>query len=287
MQITTDTLVCPNPWCGLGFGHLGWEEALQRGRYDHSLFWHYFLLRCPHPGQLRFVSNAEATINALACSNRYGKTTLLAGGHFHANIYKTGAEPRYLDENGAVDLAAYVREKYRTAHSAGEYDQVAEVHDDALRLIGDSPRLAAFIKNAPLSKPPHIDFINGSRWIFRTLGDNASGIDGKNFYLLSIDEAGWIKNLEEMMGNVLRVRVADVRGRIWIVGTFKPGVSIDFYKIAVRASAATGAALGFDHRAGDDDSEDTSLDAAVRKYAREFGFDLDGELARLREREAA
>lgn len=288
MQITMDTHVCPNPWCGEVFGQLDVMEALQLGRLDHRVFWHYFLLRCPHEGQLRFCQESEATINALACSNRYGKTTLLAGVHYHANIYKSGAEPRYLDDDGVVDLSAFTRERYRTVHTAGEFDQVTEVWNDALQLKNDSPRLAAFIKDAPLSKPPHIDFINGAKWLFRTLGDNASGIDGKNFYVLSIDEAGWIKNLEEMMGNVLRVRVADVRGRIIIVGTFKPGVSKDFYKIARRAAAYTGARIGLDYRAeeGGDDTATETLDAALRRYAKEIGLDLDAEIAKLKERGA-
>lgn len=280
-----DTVVCPNPWCRLEFGNVEWEQALQRSRFDKSFFWHYFLLRCPHPGQREFISNSEATINALACSNRYGKTTLLAGEHYHACIFKSGAESRYIDDEGVVDERAFMKERYRTAHTAVEWDQAKEVWDDALSLKNDSPRLEAFIKNAPLTVPPHIDFVNGARWIFRTLGSNASNIDGKNFYLLSIDEAGWAKDLETMMGNVLRVRVADVRGRIVIVGTFKPGISKDFLKICVRASAYTGAALGFDHRADVDDDtgeQAASLDSSLRKYAREFGLDLDAEIARLK-----
>lgn len=283
-QITLDTIVCPS--CGFEFGHYTFEEALQRGRFDHRLFWHYFLLRCIHDGQYEFVSNAEATINALACSNRYGKTTLLGGWHYHANIYKAGAEPRYLREDGTVDLDAFVRERYRTVHTAGEWDQAAEVWEDAQRLHNDSPRLQVFVKGLRRSNPPHLDFHNGARWMFRTLGDNGSGIDGKNFYRLSIDEAGWIKNLEEMMNNVLRVRVADVRGSIAIVGTFKPGISKDFFKICVRAAAYTGASLGFDHRSDTDESSG-GLDAALIRYAKDFGLDLEAELKKQRELEAA
>lgn len=261
------------------------DLALERGRQDKEFFWHYFLNRKPHPGQLRFITEGEATINALACANRYGKTTLLAGEHFHANIYKTGAESRYLDDAGAFDLSAYVKTRYRTVHAAGEWEQTTEVWEDALKLISENPRLAAFISAAPLSKPPHISFINGSKWLLRTLGVNSSGVDGKSFYLLSIDEAGWIAGLEEMMNNVLRVRVADVRGRIIIVGTFKPGVSKDFYKVCVRASAYTGAALGFDHRAhaADADATDFTLDAAIRRYCLEVGFDLDLEIQKARQ----
>lgn len=261
------------------------EDAFQRGREDQEFFWQFFLNRRPHAGQLKFITEGEATINALACSNRYGKTTLLAGRHFHKCIYKVGGEPRYLSDDGAFDLDAFLKLRYNTVHTSGEWEQAAEVWDDAHRLMKESQPLQAFVKNAPKSLPPHIDFINGARWRFRTLGANGSGVDGKSFYYISIDEAGWITNLEEMMQNVLRVRVADVRGVIDIVGTFKPGISIDFYKIAVRASAYTGAGLALDHRTVDEDEAGDDIDAAVRRYARELGFDLDGELKKLQAEE--
>lgn len=260
-------------------------EAFERGRSDQEFFWHFFLSRIPHAGQLKFITEGEATINALACSNRYGKTTLLAGRHFHRCIYKVGGETRYLDDEGRLDLDRFLKLRYNTVHCSGEWEQAAEVWEDAHRLIKENQPLQAFVKNAPKSLPPHIDFINGAKWRFRTLGANGSGVDGKSFYYISIDEAGWIQNLETMMANVLRVRVADVRGIIDIVGTFKPGISIDFYKIAVRASAYTGAGLALDHRTTDEDEAGDDLDAAIRKYARELGFDLEGELEKLRQRE--
>lgn len=263
------------------------EEAFERGRLDQEFFWEVFLNRKPHPGQLDFITNAQATINALACSNRYGKTTLLAGVHYHACVYKVGGEPRFLDEDGNFLYDEYRKLRYNTVHTAGEWEQAYEVWDDALRLHKESPYLQAFVKATPRSLPPHIDFANGARWRFRTLGPNGSGVDGKSFYVLSIDEAGWITNLEEMMQNVLRVRVADVRGRIFIVGTFKPGISKDFYKVCVRASAYTGTGLTLDHRTNDDQAASGDLDAAIRQYAREFGLDLDGEIARLKKKEAA
>jgi hypothetical protein len=270
----------------------GPDEALARARIDQVFFWHYFLLRCPHPGQRKFILHADATINALACSNRYGKTTILAGRHFHKCIFKVGAEHLYLNptrdpENPyEFDLRKFQRTRYRTVHTAGEWDQTSEVWEDAQRLINESNRLAMMIVNTKKSMPPHIDFLGGARWMFRTLGVRGSGIDGKNFYLLSIDEGGWIQDLEEMMRNVLQIRVADVRGQIDVVGTFKPGMSKDFFKICVRASAATGVGIGFDHRSqneGDDyDESRQSLDEAIYAYAREVGFDLTEEIRRAK-----
>jgi hypothetical protein len=249
-------------------------EALARGREDHQFFSRAFLLRTLHDGQCEWVENANATVNVLATANRYGKTTVLSHRHYHKNVYKIGGEARYLDEDGAIDGSAFAKLRYNTIHAADLWETSALVWDDAHKLLNESPRLQAFVKNAPRSKPPHIDFIHGSRWKFRTLGHDASGVDGNSFYYISLDEAGWSEKLEEMMQNVLRVRVADVRGVIDLVGTFKPGISKDFYKFAVRASAYTGRSIAFDHR---DDTEDDAGDLAssIRRYLREFGIDLD------------
>ena len=253
-------------------------DAFARGRSDPPYFCDFFLGRKLHDGQVEFMENSQAKVNVLATANRYGKTTVQAGMHFHAGTYKTGAEFKYVMDDGSVNIDAFTSLKYETVHTAGEWEQAAFVWEDALKLIGESPRIAALVSEFPRSKPPHIKGMNGWKWMFRTLGYNASNIDGKSIYLLSIDEAGWIENLDEMMRNVLRVRTADVYGRIVIVGTFKPGISRDFYKIAVRASAYTGRAIGFAHQT--DDAEEgavavADLDSAIKKYLREFGINLD------------
>lgn len=251
-------------------------EAFARGRNDPAFFCEFFMGRSLHPGQLKFIENAKAKINCLATANRWGKTTELAGMHFHSGTYKEGAEFKYVNEDGGMNLDAFTRLKYDTVHTAGEWEQAAFVWEDALKIIGENQRMQALVSAMPRSKPPFIKGIAGWKWMFRTLGTNASNIDGKSIYLLSIDEAGWIDNLDEMMRNVLRVRTADVRGRIVIVGTFKPGISRDFYKICVRASAYTGQAIGFAHQT--DETEEggpQSLDSAIQSYLKEYGINLD------------
>lgn len=247
--------------------------ALARGRNDVQFFSRTFLSRTLTDGQAEYVQNATATVNVLATSNRWGKTTVLPTIHNRACIYKLGGESRYLDDDGNVLMDGFAKLRYNTIHTAGDWETAALVWDEQHKLMGENATLDAFIRNAPRSKPPHVDFINGSRWKFRTLGDNASGIDGNSFYVISIDEAGWLEKLEEMMDNVIRVRVADVRGQIHIVGTMKPGISRDFYKYGVRASAHTGAAIALDHRGAVQDEEGAErqgLDAAVKGYVREW-----------------
>lgn len=250
-------------------------EGLARGRADIDFFAFFFLGLRLHEGQAEWMRDAVATINVGATANRWGKTTLLPCGHYHSCIYKIGGEPKYADPLGGLDFDAFRKLRYHTVHTAGEWETAAIVHSEAMKLRKENPRLDAFIAKAPLSKPPHIEFTNGAVWKFRTLGHDASGIDGNSFYLISVDEAGWIESLEEKMNNVIRVRVADVQGRIWLVGTFKPGISKDFYKYAVRAGAYTNKGIRFDHGSGEDDEESaegSSLDETLIRYLAEVGI---------------
>ena len=212
----------------------------------------------------------RATVNALASSNRWGKTTLLSHVHYHSAMYKIGGESRYLNDDGTVDMEKFVKLRYRTLHTAGEWEQAALTWDECHKLANENPILNSMITGRPRSKPPHIELFNGARIKFRTLGFDAQGIDGDSYYVISIDEAGWIPDLQEKLDNVIRVRVADVRGRIYIVGTFKPGTSRDFFAICARAAAAMGAGLTFDHRQADDEGGALDLDATIRSYLREY-----------------
>jgi hypothetical protein len=250
-------------------------EAFALGRSDPGFFCWFFMGRSLHDGQLEFMVNSHAKINALATANRWGKTTVLTGAHCHAGTYKTGAEFRYTNEDGSVNLDAFTKLKYETVHTAGEWEQASYVWEDINKIIVESPRMAALIAANPRSKPPYVQGINKWKWMFRTLGVNASNIDGKSIYVLTIDEAGWVENLDEMMRNVLRVRVADVRGRIIIVGTFKPGISRDFYKICLRASSQTGRGIGFAHETEAEEGSELALEGAIAEYLKQFGIKLD------------
>lgn len=253
----------------------GLLNAFADGRNDPEFFCDFFMGRKLHSGQAEFMRDAQARVNYLATANRWGKTTVLTGFHVHAGTYKTGAEFRYVDDDGNVNQDAFAKLKYETAHTGGEWEHAKPVWDDIQTLVQQNRRMAALIKDAPRSLPPHVIGTFGWKWLFRTLGNNASSIDGKSLYVLSIDEAGWIDNLGEMMRNVLRVRTADVRGRIICVGTFKPGIARDFYKGCVRASAHTGRRIDFAH-GSDSEDEDApeTLDQAIAKYLKEFGIDL-------------
>ena len=143
----------------------------------------------------------------------------------------------------------------------------------------------------PRTKPATVEFLNGSRWLFRTLGDHGEGIDGNSFYLITIDEAGWEPRLARIVDNVARIRVADVGGRLDLVGTAKPGLSQEFFEVALRAQAYLGDTRSLDH-VPDQRQKSTAIgfgvhvDPVVYAYAREAGVDLEQVIGRWHQRRA-
>ena len=266
-------------------------NALVRGRHDHEFFGAVFLGRKPHPGQLEVLEQGMATVNILPTSNRWGKTTVLPHIYSHGCIYKVGAEDRYMawDEirlAWKIDQRAFNTLRYHTIHTGGDWETASLVWDEMHKLLKDAPNFRPFVIDAPRSLPPHMNFYNGARLKFRTLGHDARGIDGNSFYIIGVDEAGWIEDLENMLQNVIRVRVADVRGRIYLVGTMKPGISKDFFKESVRAAIRTGQSVVLDHRSEvDEDEEGTGggLAAGIRKLCLQAGVSHDELDAALRE----
>lgn len=256
---------------------MGLIEDLGRGRDDPAFFSHRFCGRKLHDGQADFIRNAVASVSVLCTGNRWGKTSVLTVMNCHACVYKIGGEPRYTREDGSIDLAQLAQLRYETAHLAPSTELSELVWRDFNAMRRGSPDLDAWVAAAPRSKPPNIEFITGARWRIRTVGDDASGVDGSSFYLVTLDEAGWLGGLETMMDNVLRVRVADVRGRIILAGTMKPGgISAGFYKYALQAGAATGSSISIEHRnVAKARNEKHPVDPSIYRYAQENGLDLD------------
>ena len=266
-------------------------EAIMRGRGDVEFFARHYMGMQLHGGQLEWLHEAQARINLLLTGNRWGKTTTMMVAHTHAQFYKLGAEPRYVDADGTVDVSRMARERYYTVHSAGLYDTAKEVWREFASLVKASPDLAVWLETPlPRSEPHEVNWMHGGRWLFRTLGDNGEGIDGRSFYLVTIDEAGYEKNIQEIIDNVARMRCADVRGRIHAVGTAKPGLSQGFFSLALQAQASLGDRRELDYR-----SESKPLPVGTRllvprelqRYALAQGMDLERMAHDMLQRQAA
>jgi hypothetical protein len=102
------------------------------------------------------------------------------------------------------------------------------VFDEARSLLQNAPLMAPFVKSYRETPFPHIVFTNGSVMHCRSAHDGGKYIDGHAYRYLSIDEAGWITNLKDLMNNVIVMRLAG-GGEIDLVGTPKGFGDLYFY----------------------------------------------------------
>lgn len=266
-------------------------EAIVRGRGDVEFFARHYLGMQLHGGQLDWLEGAQAKINLLLTGNRWGKTTTMLVAHAHRQFYKLGAEPRYVLEDGTVDVSLMARERYYTVHSAGLYDTAKEVWREFDQLVKASPDLKVWLETPlPRSEPHEINWMHGGRWLFRTLGDNGEGIDGRSFYLVTIDEAGYEKNIQQIIDDVARMRCADVRGMIYAVGTAKPGLSQGFFALALAAQAYLGDRRELDYRSDSRPlraGEKPLVPRELQRYALSGGMDLERMAHDMLQRRAA
>jgi hypothetical protein len=255
------------------------RQAIERGRDDVEFFAYHFCDLRLHSGQVEWLTSANATINLLLTGNRYGKTVSIGVRHLHCQFYKLGAEPRYMNPDGTADRKRFVRERYMTVHTAGLYETAEMVWNELDSLVKNNENLRPWLETPlPRSKPHEVRFLHNGRWYFRTLGDNGEGIDGKSFYLITIDEAGWEQKIESIIDNVARMRVADVRGMIDCVGTAKPGLSQGFFNLAIKAQAYLGDDRQLDHSGVSKRAADGSrplVDPAVVEYGKRAGYDIE------------
>jgi hypothetical protein len=255
------------------------RTAVARGRHDVEFFAHHFCDLNLHEGQLEYLTNAQATYNLVLTGNRWGKTTAVGVKHLHCQFYKLGAEPRYMDADGQIDPRKFRRVRYLTCHTAGLYETAEMVWNEVEQLVKNNEHLAPWLVTPlPRSKPHEIRFIHNGRWYFRTLGDDGEGIDGKSFYLITIDEAGWEAKIEQIINNVARMRVADVRGMVDCLGTAKPGTSQGFFNLAVQAQAYLGDERQLDHSGSSKPRSDGArpiVDPVILEYGRQAGYDLE------------
>lgn len=186
---------------------------------DPVLFANSFLPKKPHPGQVTWLRNSNQPINTLVPGNRWGKSTIIAEKHIFKCIFKVGIK--------AKSRAAWKAAEYETISVAMSADQAAIVFKEAKRLLKDSP-LRVLVKAMRSTPFPHIIFANGSIFHCRSAHDDGKYIDGHAYRYLSIDEAGWISNLKNLMNNVIIMRLAG-GGEVDLIGTPKGYGDLYFY----------------------------------------------------------
>lgn len=178
---------------------------------DPLVFANTLLPSAPHPGQETWLAKSHQNINVLVPGNRWGKSTVIAMKHIHKCMFKVGASP-----TGKHNWMSMPYETISAAHSA---DQAEIVFTTARRML-QHPAIAPFVARVYETPFPRIKFYNGAVFHCRSAHDKGKYIDGHAYRYVSIDEAGWIANLKELINGVVLMRLAG-GGELDLIGTPK------------------------------------------------------------------
>lgn len=184
---------------------------------ESAKFAHVFLAKSPrkHFGQIRWLTKADQYINTLVPGNRFGKSVVEAMRHIHHNVFKVGTDGKRSTE-------------YETISVSVSADQ-AEIVFNAAKQLLSTPQAKPLVRRVYSTPFPRIVFYNGSVMHCRSAHDDGKYIDGHAYRLVSIDEAGWLKNeLKQLMNGVIVMRLAG-GGMIDLVGTPKGMTDLYWY----------------------------------------------------------
>lgn len=191
---------------------------------DPAMFSRIMLATVPHDGQTAFLRNANAYINVLLPGNRWGKSTVIAQRHLHKLFFKLGVP--------FDDPVRWMDAEYETISLGHSADQAQIVFNMALKMSMNRV-FRPFVKATRSTPFPEITLFNGAKLNCRSAADNGKYIDGHAYRHVSIDEAGWIDDLKDLMNGVIIMRLAG-GGLIDLIGTPK-GIGSGLYWYANRA----------------------------------------------------
>jgi hypothetical protein len=177
-----------------------------------------------HEGQRKWLREAFAPINVLVPGNRFGKSTVVAMRHLWFAFTKFMPAP--------VAAEDWLRLRYETISLAYSSEQ-ANIVFNSIRSIVNDPIFRPFVKSVRESPYPKITLYNGSVIHVRSAHDNGKFIDGFAYQYCSIDEAGYIDDLKNLMNGVIIMRLAG-GGVIDLLGTPKGISSNGLYWYATR-----------------------------------------------------
>lgn len=193
------------------------KETWREMRRDPVTFVDTMLAKSPispkrHEGQVTWLRGANQPINVLIPGNRFGKSVVSAMRHIDHCMFKKG-----LVSDGKH---TWLNAPYETISISVSADQAEIVFNEAKRLL-ETPQMKPFVKRIYATPFPRIIFYNNAVMHCRSAHDDGKYIDGHAYRLVTIDEAGWLKNdLKKLMNGVIIMRLAG-GGMIDLIGTPK------------------------------------------------------------------
>lgn len=203
------------------------QVALIKGRTDPILFINVVLGMPLHAGQIRYIRETlkrQTKINLLTPANRWGKTALVSCLQIWFLFYK-----RKFHGTISEDNLAWVKSEYRTTNVAPHSALTEPVFKAIHAILTSSYPIPDgrgglttnkcqvewwYLRNKTLNTPPYKQFFDNNSYIeHRSLsGAQGTPIEGKPYGLITYDEGGRSKHLQDELEGTILARLFDWDG---------------------------------------------------------------------------
>lgn len=166
----------------------------------------------PHAGQARWLINSVMDENALTTGNRYGKTDVAAAKRIWKCVFKIGWTAE------RARLQAEKRGAYQSLNVAPTADQAQLVFHKAFAML-QRGKASWLVKDTKMTPFPTITFVNGAVFQARSTAGDGRHLLGHDYDDVNWDEAAYETRFQQILDNVLRMRLVDRAGKLDFTST--------------------------------------------------------------------
>lgn len=200
-------------------------SPFRRSITDPVFFAREFLGIDPHPGQALWLSRSTKPENLLHTGNRWGKSLAQAIKFAHRIFFQI-RNPRHDPPPPG---------RYVAVNVSITLDQARIIFNETVRLLRRHPHAERFIDDLIHTPFPMLRLTNGSVMWARSSQRRGEYLLGHDFDYVTFDEAAFEPNPQEVVEEVLAMRVVDRAGMIDYTST--PRGKNWFYRKALELSA--------------------------------------------------
>jgi len=174
---------------------------------DIPFFARNFLCIEPHPGQVRWLEGSRKPENLLVTGNRWGKSFVQAIKIIHHAVFRI-RDLRY-DDCG----------KYHIVTACITLDQARIIFNTVVRILNSTCRIEGLIKKYTVTPYPRLVLGNGAVIDARSTQRRGEYLLGNDYDYFIFDEVAFDPEAEYVVNEVIKMRLADRRGKLDLVST--------------------------------------------------------------------
>jgi hypothetical protein len=185
------------------FDRADWLRAVD----DIPFFAREFLRIEPHPGQVKWLRGSSTPENLLVTGNRWGKSFAQAIKIIHHAVFRI--RDIHYDACG----------KYHIVTASITLDQARIIFNTVVRILNSTCRIEGLIKKYTVTPYPRLVLGNGAIIDARSTQRRGEYLLGNDYDFFIYDEVAFDPEAEYVVNEVVKMRLADRRGKLDLVST--------------------------------------------------------------------